>query len=348
MGLFRQFSFRLISVLLALGITILIIYATGVDPLFALSSLFQGSFGSIQGISETIVLMTPLLLSALGVIIAFRAKLINIGSEGQMAMGIVGAGIVSVGAEDITGLLLLALIGGFIFGGLWGGLAGFLKAKLNLSEIVSTLMLNFIALLFITYLAQGPWRDPSSVAAVSYPIPLTAQLLRFVSGTRLHIGIIVVVVCIIGVYFLLWKTTWGYRMRAVGINIEAARAGGIRVGSTIVLTMFISGGLAGLAGAVQLSGVYHRVLPAMTANIGYNSILVALLGNLSIIGSILASILFSSLIVGADTMYYLTGISRYLVFFIQGLIILFVISGDKLISDEKFGSIRQKIFSKVK
>jgi len=135
---------------------------------------------------------------------------------------------------------------------------------------------------------------------------------------------------------------------AVGINIEAARVGGIRVGSTIVLTMFVSGALAGLAGAVQLCGVYHRVLPAMTANIGYNSILVALLGNLSILGSILASILFSSLIVGADTMYYLTGISRYLVFFIQGLIILFVISGDKLLSDEQLGSIRQKIFSKVK
>jgi simple sugar transport system permease protein len=307
-----------------------IISGLGVDPGTAFYFLLRGSLGSVKGISETIVFALPMFLSSLGLIIAFRSRIFNIGSEGQMAIGVIAAAGVGIWLPDLPGLLFFVVIAGFIFGALWGTVPAILQVKLKVNIILSTLMLNFVALFLIIYFATGPWRDVNSIAPNSFPIAVEAMMPRLLEGTRLHAGFIVAIVFAIIVYFILWRTTLGYEMRTMGSNPLAAQTGGINIARTIIFVMILSGGLAGLGGMIQLTGVHHRIVEGITANAGYNAIVVTLLGRESVLGAALSAFLFAALWVGADTMYYETGISRFIVYLVEGLIILFVISGDKV------------------
>ena len=322
----------------ALLVGALFITLTGSNALKAYGVMMSGPFTSTFGFSETLVRTTPLLLVGLGIIISFRSGILNIGGEGQMLMGAVASAAVALAWPELPGIVLmpLVLLGGAAAGGLWGGLAGWLKARLAVNEILSTVMLNQIAVQLYLFIIRLFLIDPQEVA-YGTGVPQTALLTnavwfdRIMAGTRLHTGFILAVVLAILVYVLLWRTKFGFRMRAVGAGPEAAQYAGINVKNYLVLAMVLAGAFAGLAGAVEVTGVHHRALEDISAGYGFSGIVAALFGRLHPLGIIPASILFGALILGADMMQRAVAIPAAIVLVIQGLVILFVVSADILL-----------------
>jgi simple sugar transport system permease protein len=215
----------------------------------------------------------------------------------------------------------------------WGGIAGVLKARLNVNEILSTVMLNQIALQLMNFLLRGPMLDPEQIAAgtnipQSAALPEQAWLVRLVPRTQLHSGLIIAIVLAILVYLLLWRTTIGYRIRAVGLNASAARYAGIPVRGYLALSMILSGAFAGLAGAVEVTGVHHRMLEGLSGGYGFSGIVAALFGKLHPLGAIPAAFLFGSLLVGADRMQRAIQVPNAMIIALQGLVVLFVVASD--------------------
>ena len=337
-SLFQQVLVLLGALLGALLVGALFIVLTGSNPLTAYGVMMSGPFTSSYGFSETLVRTTPLLLVGLGIIISFRSGILNIGGEGQMLMGAVAAAAVALALPDWPAIVLmpLVLLGGATAGGIWGGLAGWLKARLAVNEILSTVMLNQIAAQLYLFIIRLFLIDPQEVA-YGTGVPQTALLTnavwfdRLMPGTRLHTGFLLAVVLAILVYILLWRTTVGFRMRAVGEGPDAARYAGIRVEKYLVIAMALAGGFAGLAGAVEVTGVHHRALEDISAGYGFSGIVAALFGRLHPLGVIPASVLFGALILGADMMQRAVAIPAAIVLVIQGLVILFVVSADLLL-----------------
>ena len=305
------------------------------DPVRAYKVMLTGPFSSSFGLTETLVRTTPLLLTGLGIIISFRSGVLNIGGEGQILIGAIAAAGVALKLESLPSLVLfpLVLLSGAAAGGIWGGIAGFLKARLNVNEILSTVMLNQIAAQLYLLLIRGILIDPQEVAyGTGVPqtalVPNAVWLSRLIPGTRLNTGFILALVLAVAVYVLLMKTTVGYRLRAVGAEPEAAKYAGINVPFYMVLSMFLAGALAGLAGTVEVLGVHHRALEDISAGYGFSAIVAALFGRLHPIGVIPASILFGALILGADMMQRAVSIPAAIVMVIQGFIILFVVGSD--------------------
>ncbi len=305
------------------------------DPVRAYKVMLTGPFSSSFGLTETLVRTTPLLLTGLGIIISFRSGVLNIGGEGQILIGAIAAAGVALKFESLPSLVLfpLVLFSGAAAGGIWGGIAGFLKARLNVNEILSTVMLNQIAAQLYLLLIRGILIDPQEVAyGTGVPqtalVPSAVWLSRLIPGTRLNTGFILALVLAVAVYVLLMKTTVGYRLRAVGAGPEAAKYAGINVPFYMVLSMFLAGALAGLAGTVEVLGVHHRALEDISAGYGFSAIVAALFGRLHPIGVIPASILFGALILGADMMQRAVSIPAAIVMVIQGFIILFVVGSD--------------------
>lgn len=337
-SLFQQVLVLLGALLGALLVGALFIVLTGSNPLTAYGVMMSGPFTSSYGFSETLVRTTPLLLVGLGIIISFRSGILNIGGEGQMLMGAVAAAAVALALPDWPAIVLmpLVLLGGATAGGIWGGLAGWLKARLAVNEILSTVMLNQIAAQLYLFIIRLFLIDPQEVA-YGTGVPQTALLAnavwfdRLMPGTRLHTGFLLAVVLAILVYILLWRTTAGFRMRAVGEGPDAARYAGIRVEKYLVIAMALAGGFAGLAGAVEVTGVHHRALEDISAGYGFSGIVAALFGRLHPLGVIPASVLFGALILGADMMQRAVAIPAAIVLVIQGLVILFVVAADLLL-----------------
>jgi len=314
------------AILLALAIGALTILALGINPIFAYAALFQGAFGSLHSLTETFVKASPLLFTGLAAAVAFRCRVWNIGAEGQLYMGAVvttwaGLTLVEVPAALLIPLLILL---SFAAGAMWAVIAGALKAKFKVNEIILTLMLNFIAIYFVSYLVEGPWRDPSGIT-YSPPLTTSAWLPTLVSGTRLHLGILLAFVCAVFISLLFRKTVLGYKIQAIGANPEASRYAGIEVSKTIIIVMVISGGLAGLAGMGEIAGVQHRLMSGFSPWYGFLGILVAMLGKLRPFGIVVASILFGGLLVGGDAMQRVGGVPAPLVFVLQGLIVLLLL-----------------------
>lgn len=311
----------------------LLIVLLGVNPLIAYGHLFLGAFGGVDRLAQTLVRTTPILLISLGTIIPFRSGIWNIGQEGQFHMGALAATLIGIGLiETPTWVSVpLLMIAGFLAGAAWSAIAGVVKAKLNADEVISTLMLNFIAFLFIDYLLTGPLRDPEARGnPISPAISTFARLPIIIPDTRLHMGLIVGLSAAAVVYVLLFKTTLGYRIRAVGFNPRAARYGGISVSKVYLTVMLLGGGLAGLAGMSEVAGVHHRLLIGISPGFGGTGIIAALLGRLHPFGAILASLFYSSIFIGADEMARATGVSTFLVFVLQGVVILAVLATDRL------------------
>ena len=312
-----------------------------VNPLEAYRALWQGAFGSSNAFAETLVKATPLLLVALGICISFRGDVINIGGEGQMIIGAIFATWVGLTFTTLPGwfVITMAMLAGFLGGAVWGGIPGFLKAYFRVNEILSTVMMNAIAVQLMNFLLRGPLIDPSQ-ARLASKIPQTARLLEVfrlprLAPTRLHLGALIAVVLAILVYILLWRTTLGYRIRAVGQNPHASRYAGINVQRHIVVALLLSGAFAGLAGATQVFGVNYRMITdgsasGFTGGAGFNGIVAALFGQLHPIWSIPASILFGALLVGANSMQRVVQIPSALITALNGLVVVFVVSSEIL------------------
>ncbi len=339
----------LLAIAAAAAAASLLLLALNANPIQAFSSMLQGAFGTTNATAETLVKAIPVLFVAIGICVAFRGGVVNIGGEGQMIAGAV-AGVtaaLTLGPIITFGPLLIALclVCGFLAGALYGGLAGFLKAYFNVNEILSTIMLNQVAVQMMNFLLNGPLLDPAELG--TNHIPKTARIVQWAelprlslslgdnfelfTRTRLHFGLVLGIILAIVIYVLLWRTTIGYRIRAVGQNERASRYAGINVRRQIVLAMFLAGGIAGLAGVVQVLGLQYRLQTdgsptGFTGNAGFNGIVAALFGGLNPLGAIPASVVFGGLLVGAQKMQRDLGVSAALITAINGLIVVFVVS----------------------
>jgi len=328
-----------IATMAALAVGALMLVLLRVNPAEAYKALWDGAFGSTNAFAETLVKATPLLLVALGICISFRGDVINIGGEGQMIVGAILATWVGLTFTGLPGwlVIILAMLGGFLGGAIWGGIPGVLKAYFRVNEILSTVMMNAIAVQLMNFLLRGPMIDPSQ-AKLASKIPQTARLLEIfrlprLAPTRLHLGALIAVVLAILVYILLWRTTLGYRIRAVGQNPHASRYAGIKVQRYVVLALLLSGAFSGLAGATQVYGVNYRMITdgsasGFTGSAGFNGIVAALFGQLHPILAIPASVLFGALLVGANKMQRMVQVPSALVIALNGLVVVFVVSSE--------------------
>ncbi len=322
----------LLALVVALVIGAILLALLGVNPFEGYGAMVSGVFGSVSGITQSLVKATPLLLVGLGICIAFRASVINIGAEGQIILGALASTWFALTFRNWPGWLLIptTLIAGFIGGAIWGFIPGILKAKLRVNEILSTVMLNAIALQLMNFLMRGVLMDPAGVAAGTYlhqseRLPEHVWLARLVPQTLLHSGTIIAVALAFVVYIFLWRTTIGYRIRAVGLNQDASRYAGIPVPFYQALSLTLAGGFAGLAGSVEVLGVHHRLLEGITSGYGFSGIVAALFGGLHPLGVIPASWLFGSLLVGADMMQRAVQVPSALIDTLLGIVVLFVV-----------------------
>lgn len=304
----------------------------GVNPAEAYAAMFSGVFGSVSGLTQALVKATPLLLVGLGICIAFRASVINIGAEGQIILGAVMGTWFALIFRTWPGWLLIpmTILVGFLAGAFWGFIPGILKARFQVNEILSTVMLNAIALQLMNLLVRGPLIDPAGITAGTYlaqseRLPEQVWLARLVPQTLLHTGLLIAIALAFVVYIFLWRTTIGYRIRAVGLNPDASRYAGVSVPVFQALSLTLAGGFAGLAGVIEVLGVHHRLLEGITSGYGFSGIVAALFGGLHPIGTIPASILFGGLLVGADKMQRAVQVPSALIDAILGLIVLFVV-----------------------
>ena len=328
-----------LATLAALGVFALILMTLGANPIEAYGALVEGAVGSPNAIADTLVKATPLLLIGLGICIAFRGGVTNIGGEGQLVVGAIAATLLGLKFPEMPGFIIipLALLLGFLAGGVWGGIPGILKAYFNVNEILSTIMMNQIAVQGMNFLLRGPMIDPVQLQAASR-IPQTARLARVFDlprlvPTRLHLGVLLAVIAAVLVFIFLWRTTVGYRIRAVGLNADAAKYAGINVKRYMVLSLLLSGAFGGLAGAVQVYGVTHRMFTdgsaaGFTGSAGFNGIVAALFGQLHPIGTIPAAILFGALLVGANKLQRVVQVPSALVTALNGLVVVFVVSSE--------------------
>ncbi len=323
---------------LGLLVGALMLLALGANPLEAYAAMMQGAFGSTNSLANTMVKACPLLFVGVGTCIAYRCGVINIGGEGQLVIGALFATAVALTFQDAPAWFLVpaGLFAGFVGGAFWGGIAGVLKVKFNVNEVLSTIMLNSIAGFIMTFLLTGVLIDPTTAdKAIKIPqtqrLPAASDLWRWVP-TSFHGGILLGVVIAALIYVLLWRTTIGYRIRAVGFNPKAARYAGIAVQRYQLLAFLLSGALAGLGGAVELYGVTpHRLFSeggtiSFTSNAGFNGIVAALFGSLHPLGTIPASFLFGALLVGANSLQRTVQVPSAFVITLDGLIVVFVVA----------------------
>jgi simple sugar transport system permease protein len=294
--------------------------------------MLGGAFGSVSGLTQTLVKATPLLLVGIGICIAFRASVINIGGEGQIIAGALMGTWFPLTFHLWPGYLLIpmTLLMGFLGGAAWGFIPGILKAKLRVNEILSTVMMNAIAIQLMNLLLRGVLMDKAGITAGTYlaqseRLPEQVWLGRLIPQTLLHTGFLIAVVLAFLVYIFLWRTTIGYCIRAVGLNPDASRFAGINVPAYQALSLTLAGGFAGIAGAIEVIGVQHQLLEGITSGYGFSGIVAALFGGLHPLGTILSSILFGALLVGGDKMQRAVQVPSSLIDTILGLVVLFVV-----------------------
>jgi len=328
-----------VSVLLG-GVLML---AFGANPITGYHALLTGAFGGSYALTSTVVKAVPLLLVGAGICIAFRANMLNIGGEGQIAMGGLAGTATALAVPGLPAVVLipLVLLAGAVGGGIWGAIPGAFKAYFNVNEILSTIMLNLVAVQFMNYLLSGPMIARSGYA-IGGLIPQTQLLSKnswlpiLIPGTQLHLGVLIAVLLAVAVYVLLWHTSLGFRIRAVGLSREASRYAGMSVKSTMTLSMTLAGALSGVAGAMLVFGsISHRMgtdgtLTGFTGNAGFNGIVVALFAGLNPLWTILTAFLFGGLLVGGTSMQVITGVPSDLVTAFNGIVVVLVVSVEYL------------------
>lgn len=318
-----------LAVIAALALGALLMLVIGINPVQAFAQLWAGTFASKYQIGVTLIKTTPLLLTALGLGFAFRSGVFNIGAEGQIYIGALCGTVIGIQEWGLPPLLHLplSLLAGFLGGGLWGALPGFLKARFRVNEVITTILLNYIAIFLVSYFTRGPLRaDRTSAAAMPHTVEvqLSSRLPIIWEGTRLHAGILLALLATALVWFITYRTVFGFKSRAVGFSQPAARYAGMQVVPVITLAMFLSGGLAGLAGTVEILGVQRRLRDMFSPGTGYTAIAIALFGRNDPLGIALAALLFGALEAGANNMEALAGVPSTLVEIVQGIIIFLV------------------------
>ena len=320
----------------AVGGAVLVV--AGNDPLEAYRTMIDASVSGWRPLTRTLTLATPLILTGLAAAVAFRMRIWNIGAEGQLYMGAVAASglAVALPAGVPKPLMLLAiLLAGMAAGAVWAGLAAVPKAYFNTDEVITTLMLNFVALSFMNYLIFGSvsfWRDTEATFPEGKPIPASAELP--VVSHRLHYGIAVAVVAAVVLWWALRRTSWGFELRTIGDSRPAARYAGIRVKAKVLSVLALSGALAGLAGAIEISGVIKSLEPrAVAAELGFTGIVVAAVARLNPL-AVLPVAAFLAAVVTSGSRLQRIGIESEIVFLLQGLIFLFVAAGDFFLANK--------------
>lgn len=316
----------IVSIIMAFIVGGIIMAATGQNPLEAYGFLLRGAFGSVGSIGETFVKAIPLVFTGLAATFAYRCGIFNLGGEGQFIMGAVAsAALITVFTETMNPVILLivSLAAGIIAGGLWGVIPGILKAYFSLNEMIVTILLNYIAILFMDYLYSGPLKEANIPQTMA--VAQESQLAKIFPGTRIHLGLIIAIIVVAVLYYFLFHTANGFKLRAVGLNPEASRVNGYDVKKILILTFIISGAIAGLGGSVELHGAQYRLMAGFGDGFGFDGVAIALIGQLNPIGTLLVAYFFAVLRTGANAMQIATGISTTVVDIIQALVIIFVI-----------------------
>jgi simple sugar transport system permease protein len=322
----------------ALLVGAVMLVALGANPGTGYRALLEGAFGSVEALTNTAVKSVPLLLVGVGICVAFRANVINIGGEGQIVMGGLASTATALALPDLPPAVLVpvVLLAGAVGGGAWGAIPGSLKAYFNVNEILSTIMLNIVAVQVMNYLLSGPLVDEefSGFSAIPQTERLSpnADLPMLLGDTRLHGGVVVAVLAAVAAYALLWRTGLGFRLRAVGLSRDASAYAGMPVKWTITLALTISGALSGLAGAILVFGsASHRMVTdgtatGFTGSAGFNGIVTALFGGLNPLWTILSAFVFGGLLVGGNAMQIAVQVPTALIVALNGILVVFVVS----------------------
>ncbi len=318
-----------ISFLASLLLTSILLLVFGVDPLKTFAAMAKGAFGSWRAFTETLVKAIPLMLTSLGVALAFKLRFWNIGAEGQLVMAGVGAAWVSLFWSPWLPpaiLLPVALLVGCLAGALWAGIPAVLKTSLKVDETLVTLMLNYVAVLAADTLYYGPWRDPKGFGFPgSAPFPEAAWLPR-ISG-RAHIGLYFALALALVLWLVINRTRWGFELKVIGSSPKAARYEGIAVERNVILAILLSGGLCGLAGACEVTGISHRLQQGLAIGYGYTAIIVAWMSQLNPIAIVPVSVLMASILVGGDQVQMKMGLPSAMGSVMQGMILFPMLAG---------------------
>ena len=306
----------ILAVVAALGIAGVLIALAGANPFLAYGAIVDGAFGSRLAVTETLTRATPLILTGLAAAIAFRAKLWNIGGEGQFMLGALAAA--ALGSQNVLHLPVPLLVTMLMAAGALAGMVLLLvplglRLRFGVDEVVTTLLLNFIVLLFVSMMIEGALKDPLAFGwPQSVPVVSEAELPKLVDRSRLHIGLLVALLCAVVLQIVQSRTVFGLRSRAAGLNSEATRFAGISLSRTLVTVACISGGLAGLGGAIEVLGVKGYVTTDLSPGFGYSGIIVAMLANLQPLGVAFAALFAATMFVGSDSMSRALGVPSYI------------------------------------
>ncbi|HLE15565.1 MAG TPA: ABC transporter permease [Anaerolineales bacterium] len=323
------------AILVALILGGVVISLAGGDPIRSYLHIARASFGNSGVISDTLVKATPLILVGLACAVAFRMRLWNIGAEGQFFMGALGASTVVLvpllPAEASPWLFIPTMMAaGMLFGAFWGFIPGFLKARFNVNEIITTLMLNYIAVAFVNFFIFAVWSEGGFQMSPMFPrtawLPRLTDYARqvpFFGGLTTHLGMLLGLIAAVVVWFILYRSRWGYEIRLIGDNPKAARYAGLNISRNIVLVMMFSGALAGLAGMSEITGVVHRLQGAISPGYGFTGIIIAWLAKLNPFAVVLVSVLFGALILAGREIQP-SGVPKM----IQGIILVCLIASD--------------------
>jgi general nucleoside transport system permease protein len=322
----------LVALIGAVAVSALLMLVAGYDPVLALQALFEGGFGTSANISSTLNLAAPLLLSAVGAAIAFRAGVWNIGQEGQIALGGAGAAFVALELPGFEGLppvlaITLCLVAGFVVGGLWASLTTLARLIAGANEVIVSLLLAFVGVLVTSFFISGPLFLDGAGFPQSEPIPSSGWLWTFSTAGLLHVGIVIGILVAFVAWVVMGYTRTGYRLRVVGASVPAASYGGISYARQFALAMLISGGTAGLAGAVEVLGSQHKLIIGFSTGFGFTSLAAALLAGLNPLACVLTAVLFAFITLGGVQMQQVAEVPAALTSVMQGVIILFVICG---------------------
>ncbi len=334
MRVLRQAGSQLLVALCVLLVWGLCVRLAGGDLSRAAAGFLRGALGSGYGISEVLVRTTPLLLAGLGVSIGFQTGFFNIGAEGQIYVGATAATAFALAFPGLPAALLLplGLLAGFAAGGAWALGPGWLKARLGLSEIINTIMFTYVAVNLVGLLVRTVLKDPAYPLPISPATPEAFSLPVLLESSRLHAGLLVALGAAVAVHLLMSRTAPGFRMRAVGMNPRACQVAGLPVGRSLLLAAFLSGGLAGLAGAVEIAGIHHKLLEGISPGFGYTAIVTALLGRNRPAGIVLSSLGVAVLQVGSTSMQRSSGVPSSIAWIVMGTLVILVLARPALAS----------------
>jgi simple sugar transport system permease protein len=322
----------IIIMAIVLGFSALLILSVGSSVPKSLFSFFKGILGSPYAISEVLVRATPLILAGLGVGIGFRTGFINIGAEGQLYMGAIAVTALGMFAPNLPAVVMipLALLLGFAAGGLWSFIPGILKARFGISEVINTIMFNYIAINLVGILVRTVLKDASYPYPMSPTLPKATYLFKLLPPNRVHAGFLIALLCAFLLYLLLFKTWTGFCMRSVGINSRACQCAGISVFKNVAVSSLISGGMAGIAGVCEVAGLHHRLLEGLSPSYGYLAIIVALLGRNHPLLIVVSALGISALQVGSMSMQRSAGVPTSIASIIMGLIVVLILARKQL------------------